>query len=141
MSTQTTGSRGSATPTVAGTGCAGCLADAVEVNYSVKHDARLCLTCHVKAALLSRQVELVLSDEPRSRADVARDVGRNPRDGSVGRALKRLCDDGRAVRDGDGYSEASPTGCPQPRSLAAPPTDAVRPDRPAPQAPGRGRSV
>lgn len=88
--------------------CERCGADGCEVHHSVTHEAWLCRRCHLHRPTLKRQVELVLSPRLQPRADIARVVGRDPKDGSVGRALKRLVNEGRAIRDGDGYREASP---------------------------------
>lgn len=56
----------------------------------------------VRAVLADELLEL-MDDEPRTRASLARDVGRDPKDGSVGNALKALAEGGRAERAGGGW--------------------------------------
>jgi len=54
---------------------------------------------------LKPEVLEVLTGEPRARADIARAVGRDPKDRSVGRVLGDLADEGQAERTG---TEARP---------------------------------
>jgi putative DNA primase/helicase len=56
----------------------------------------------VRAELADELIDL-LDDEPRTRASLARAVGREPKDGSVGNALKALKEGGRAERTEGGW--------------------------------------
>ena len=87
--------------------CAHCGTSACEVNHSGKHGAWTCLRCYLRPAPIGRLIRMVLDAEPATRAEMARRVGRDPRDGSVGRALSRLVSDGLAVREHDGYRSAA----------------------------------
>ena len=49
---------------------------------------------------LTPRVLAALTDTPQNRADIARAVERSPQDGSVGRVLEGLTEEGRAVRSG-----------------------------------------
>jgi len=105
---------------------------------------------------LKLKVLAALTDEARSRADIARAVGRDPKDRSVGRVLIDLADEGRAERTGtetrplwkvaggkppsadatchlqDGLDDLAPEG-PPPNALGdALPAKACRCERPLP---------
>jgi archaellum biogenesis ATPase FlaH len=61
---------------------------------------------------LRPQILGALATEPRSRADVARSVGREPKDRSVGRVLKELERDGAAERSEEGWRRVADRGTP-----------------------------
>jgi hypothetical protein len=85
----------------------GCGRASGEINYSLQHRAWLCFGCYQRRPVkLTRRVELILGTESKSRAEVARLAGRDSKDGSVGRALERLVNRGRAIHDDTGYHAA-----------------------------------
>jgi hypothetical protein len=54
--------------------------------------------------VIAYKLEAQLTAEPTRLADLARAVGRDPKDGTVRRALEQLADDGRAVKSDAGWS-------------------------------------
>ena len=61
-------------------------------------------------------------EEPKPRAEIARALARDSKDGSVGRVLKRLGELGLAIRTDSGWTAASPEACPRrARPAGAPP--------------------
>ena len=90
--------------------CDRCGTDALEVNYSERLDAWVCVNCYSFGVELFAAVERGLGDEPKSRANIARAVGRDPKNGNVGRVLKRLGDLGLATHSEQGWRAASPQG-------------------------------
>ena len=82
---------------------------------------------------LRPRVLAVLGDEPLSRADIARAVGREPKDRSVGRVLDDLARGGEAERDGAGWRGVAGWQAPIGGAPLVPP-----PDNPQSRAVNRG---
>ena len=83
--------------------CEKCGAQDREINHCDLIGAWLCRSCYLRSTALTWQVEAVLEARPMLRANIARAVGRDRRDGSVGRALDRLVGHGLAVHEAAGW--------------------------------------
>lgn len=79
---------------------------------------------------LAQSIVEALGEEPLRLSEIAALVGRQPRDGSVRRALSRLVEDGELVRDGALYERVPPESVePAPGGTSAPSAVRVPPAR------------
>jgi hypothetical protein len=78
------------------------------VHYSVQLEARVCFRCYQLGTATFRKVEAVLDGAPKPRADIARTVGRHPKDSGVGKVVAKLKRDGLAARTPSGWTSAAP---------------------------------
>ncbi len=111
------------------TRCAKCGTDSRQVARCELLGGVMCWRCYTHATTLVWEIDRVLDDSPTTRGVLAVKVGRDPRDGSVGRALGLLLKHGLAGHETDGYTAR--------RGLAAPATA----QRPVTVQPYQGRRV
>jgi hypothetical protein len=92
-----------------------------EIHYSRRHEAWVCFLCYQRKSSLINELrfEILASPVPRSRASLARAVGRTQADRSVGRALVKLVDDGKVHSDERGYRANAVRHDAEPSSKAA----------------------